>query len=143
MRTGSAATGKRAPAYFGRPIGKAQVVRAEELSSLLEDAEGRGVLSASDRDEVGWTDLVLRGRWRADDRQVMVLAEFPSVVDRHDVLRATDRATLLTRLGTPVVPMVAGTSVTEQAAEVARSRSVWQILNGRMIEPAAEAASDS
>ena len=134
---------ERARAYFGRLIRKAQVVTAEELSSLLEDAEGRGVLSASDRDEVGWADLVLRGRWRADDRQVMVLAEISSVVDRHDVLRATDRATLLARLGTPVVPVVAGTSVTERAADMARSRNVWQMLNGRVVEPAGEAGSDS
>ena len=129
---------ERAHAYFGRLIRKAQVVTAEELSGMLEDAEGRGVLSASDRDEVGWADLVLRGRWRADDRHVMVLAEISSVVDRHDVLRATDRATLLAKLGTPVVPVVAGASVTERAADMARSRNVWQMLNGRVVEPAGD-----
>ena len=129
---------ERAHAYFGRLIRKTQVVTAEELSGMLEDAEGRGVLSASDRDEVGWADLVLRGRWRADDRHVMVLAEISSVVDRHDVLRATDRATLLARLGTPVVPVVAGASVTERAADMARSRNVWQMLNGRVVEPAGD-----
>ena len=129
---------ERAPAYFGRLIRKTQVVTSEELSGMLEDAEGRGVLSASDRDEVGWADLVLRGRWRADDRPVMVLAEISSVVDRHDVLRATDRATLLAKLGTPVVPVVAGASVTERAADMARSRNVWQMLNGRVVEPAGD-----
>ena len=129
---------ERAPAYFGRLIRKAQVVTAEELSALLEDAEGRRVLSASDRDEVGWADLVIRGRWRADDRHVMVLAEISSIVDRHDVLRATDRATLLAKLGTPVVPAVAGASVTERAADMARSRNVWQMLNGRVVEPAGD-----
>ncbi len=129
---------ERAHAYFGRLIRKAQVVTPEELSGMLEDAEGRGVLSASDRDEVGWADLVLRGRWRADDRHVMVLAEISSVVDRHDVLRATDRATLLAKLGTPVVPVVAGASVTERAADMARSRNVWQMLNGRVVEPAGD-----
>ena len=134
---------ERAHAYFGRLVRKAQVVTPEELSGLLEDAAARGVLSASDRDEVGWADLVVRGRWRADDRQVMVLAEISSVVDRRDVLRATDRATLLAKLGTPVVPVVAGASVTEGAANMARSRNVWQMLNGRVVEPAGEAAGDS
>ncbi len=134
---------ERAHAYFGRLIRKPQVLTPAELTALLDDDAARSVLSESDRDEVGWADLVLRGTWRVDDRPVMVLAEISWVVDRHDVLRATDRATLLAQLGTPVVPVVAGASVTERAADMARSRSVWQMLDGRVVEPAGEAATDS
>ena len=134
---------ERAHAYFGRLIRKPQVLTPAELTTLLDDDAARSVLSESDRDEVGWADLVLRGTWRADDRPVMVLAEISWVVDRHDVLRATDRATLLAQLGTPVVPVVAGASVTERAADMARSRGVWQMLDGRTVEPPKEAAGDS
>ena len=126
---------ERAHAYFGRLLRKCRVLEPDELSDLLEDAADRGVLSQSDRDDVLWADVIVRGRWRADGRQVMVLAEVSWVVDRNDVRRALDRAALLSRLGTPVVPVVAGDSVTERAADMARSRNVWQMLDGRLVEP--------
>ena len=126
---------ERAHAYFGRLLRKGRVLGPDELSDLLEEAADRDVLSQSDRDEVAWADVIMRGRWRADGRQVMVLAEVSWVVDRNDVRRAVDRAALLARLGTPVVPVVAGDSVTERAADMARSRNVWQMLDGRLVEP--------
>ena len=126
---------ERAHACFGRLIRKSRVLEPDELSDLLDEAADRGVLSQSDRDEVAWADLIIRGQWRTDSRQVLVLAEISWVVDRNDVRRAVDRAALLARLGTPVVPVVAGDSVTERAAEMARSRSVWQMLDGRLVEP--------
>ena len=126
---------ERAHAYFGRLLRKCRVLGSQELSDLLEEAADRGVLSQSDRDDVSWADVIVRGRWRADGRQVMVLAEVSWVVDRNDVRRAVDRAALLARLGTPVVPVVAGDSVTERAADMARSRNVWQMLDGRLVEP--------
>ena len=128
---------ERAHAYFGRLIRKVHVLTPEELSALLDDAEDRGVLSESDRHAVAWADLIVSGRWRAADRSVMVLAEISSVVDRSDVRRAADRAAALAKLGTPVVPVVAGASVTERAADLARSRNVWQMLDGRIVEPQA------
>ena len=126
---------ERAHAYFGRLLRKGRVLGSQELSDLLEEAADRGVLSESDRDEVAWADLIMRGQWRTDGRQVMVLAEVSWVVDCNDVRRAVDRAALLGRLGTPVVPVVAGDSVTERAADMARSRNVWQMLDGRLVEP--------
>ena len=72
---------ERAHAYFGRLISKGRVVGSEQLSDLLEEAVHGGVLTQRDRDEVGWADLVMRGRWIADGRQVMVLAEISSLVD--------------------------------------------------------------
>ena len=126
---------ERAHAYFGRLLRKGRVLGSQELSDLLEEAADRGVLSESDRDDVSWADVIVRGQWRADGRQVMVLAEVSWVVDRNDVRRAVDRAALLARLGTPVVPVVAGDSVTERAADMARGRNVWQMLDGRLVEP--------
>lgn len=126
---------ENAHAYFGRLISKGRVLGSEKLSDLLEDAVHRGDLSQSDRYDVALADLVMRGRWLTDGREVMVLAEISSLVDLNDVRRAVDRAALLAKLGTPVVPVVAGTSVTERAADMARSQQVWQMLNGRIIEP--------
>ena len=130
---------EHAHAFFGNLVRKCRVVGSQELSEIVDDAIDRGVLSESDRKNLMLADLVVRGRWRTDGRTVMLLAEISWTVDLSDVSRATDRAALLAKLGTPVVPVVAGASVTERAADMARSHEVWQMLNGRIIEPPADA----
>ena len=130
---------ERAYSYFGRLIHKSRIIKPQKLYEMLDEAIERGVLSQRDRDQVGSADLVMRGRWIADGRQVMVLAEISALVDLNDVQRAVDRAALLAKTGMPVVPVVAGASVTERAADMARSHKVWQMLNGRIIEPPADA----
>ena len=130
---------ERAYSYFGRLIRKGRIIEPQKLYEMLDEAIERGVLSQRDRDQVGLADLVMRGRWIADGRQVMVLAEISALVDLNDVQRAVDRAALLAKTGLPVVPVVAGASVTERAADMARSRKVWQMLNGRIIAPPADA----
>ena len=130
---------ERAYSYFGRLIHKSRIIKPQKLYEMLDEAIERGVLSSRDRDQVGSADLVMRGRWIADGRQVMVLAEISALVDLNDVHRAVDRAALLAKTGMPVVPVVAGASVTERAADMARSHKVWQMLNGRIIEPPADA----
>ena len=131
---------ERAYSYFGRLIHKSRIIEPQKLYEMLDEAIERGVLSQRDRDQVGLADLVMRGRWIADGRQVMVLAEISALVDLNDVQRAVDRAALLAKTGMPVVPVVAGASVTERAADMARSHKVWQMLNGRIIEPPADAS---
>ena len=120
---------ERAPLHFACLIRRGRAVESAHLVELLEDAVDRGVLSQDDMDEVGFADLNIRGQWRADSRQVLALVEISSVVDDYAVRCAADRAALLAKLGTPVVPMVAGVSVTDQAAEMARRRNVWQVLD--------------
>lgn len=131
---------ERAYAYFGPLLRKARALTHEETAHLLEDAEEHGVLSADERYEAAWADVIMRGAWIPDGRQVMVLAEVWSVIDRCDVVRALDRAALLAKLGTPVVPVVAGDSITERAARMARSRNVLQVLDGRRLSHAGEYA---
>ena len=131
---------EHAYSYFGRLIHKSRVIGKQQLFEMLDDAVEHGVLSLGDREQVGWADLVMSGRWIADGRQVIVLAEISVLVDLNDVQRAVDRAGLLAKLGTPVVPVVAGESITDRAAAIARTRNVWQMLNGRSVEPLAEAS---
>ena len=128
---------EHAHAYFGRLIHKSRVIGQQQLFDMLDDAVEHGVLSQGDREQVGWADLVMSGRWIADGRQVIVLAKISVLVDLNDVQRAVDRAGLLAKLGTPVVPVVAGESITERAATIARTHNVWQMLNGRSVEPLA------
>jgi hypothetical protein len=45
------------------------------------------------------------------------------------------RAALLSRLGTPAIPVVAGKEVIEEAASLASMLHVWQLTNGQAIPP--------
>ena len=134
---------ERAPLHFWRLIRKGRVVESVELVDLLEEAVDRGVLSQVDMNKVTLADLIMRGQWRADGRQLLALVEISSVVDCDDVRDAADRAALLAKLGTPVMAVVAGASVTEQAAEMARSRNVWQVVEGQVVEPSDGCPPDS
>ena len=127
---------EHAPSYFSRLIRRCRVVGSPQLNELLEDAVDRGVLSQGDLNDVNLADLILRGRRLSDRLEVMVLVEISWVIDRSDVRRAADRATLLAKLGTPVMPVVAGASITEPAATMARNLDVRQLLNGRVESPA-------
>jgi hypothetical protein len=51
------------------------------------------------------------------------------------VERSVRRATLLSRLGTPAIPVVAGNEVIEEAANLASMLQVWQLTNGQAIPP--------
>ena len=127
---------EHAPSYFSRLIRRCRVVGSPQLNELLEDAVDRGVLSQGDLNDVNLADLILRGRRLGDRLEVMVLVEISWVIDRNDVRRAADRAALLAKLGTPVMAVVAGASITEPAATMARNLDVRQLLNGRVESPA-------
>ena len=131
---------EHAPSYFSGLIRRCRVVGSSQLNELLEDAVDRGVLSQGDLNNVTLADLVVRGRRLADRQEVMVVVEISWVIDRNDVRRAADRAALLAKMGTPVMPVVAGVSITEPAAAMARNLNVRQLLNGRSESPAERAA---
>jgi len=56
-------------------------------------------------------------------------------VGKDDVERAARRAAILAKLGTPALAAVAGEFVTADAAELARTEGVWQVMDGRVIAP--------
>ena len=125
----------RAPAYLARLVRRARVLSTAELVSLLEDAVERGEISEAEAAEVGWADLVVRGRRREDGTEVYVVVEVSWGVGPHDVERAVHRAALLAQLGTPALPMVAGKTVTDEAARLLRTTPVWQLIDGRVVPP--------
>lgn len=132
---------ERAPAYFARVIRRAHVLATEELVSWLDDAVERGEMSEVEAAEVAWADLVVRGRRREDGAEVYFVVEVSWGIGPHDVERAVHRAALLAQLGTPALPMVAGKTVTDEAARLMRTMSVWQLNDGQVVPP--EHATDS
>jgi hypothetical protein len=125
----------RAHAYFAPLIRRTHVLSGEEIETLLEGAVAQGLLSEAEADEILLADLLLRGRRRADNSAVYVVVEISWKIDPYDVERSVRRAALLSRIGTPAVPVVAGKEVIEEAANLADMLQVWQLTNGQAIPP--------
>jgi hypothetical protein len=126
---------RHVPTFFGRLARHARLVEPGQLADLLDDAVDQGRLPEAERDDVLLADLVVRGRRRTDQADVLFLGEVSAGVGVEDVRRAVDRAAILARLGTPVVPVVVGEQIIPEAAAYARARGAWQLLDGRVVAP--------
>ena len=126
---------ERAPAYFGRLVRRLRLVERMVLADALDTAVERGTLTEAEREAVLLADLVATGRRVTDQAEVYLLAEVSAGVGRGDVERAAGRAAALAKLGRPVIPIVAGDSITAEAAGLARRGGVWQVLDGQLTPP--------
>jgi hypothetical protein len=109
----------RAASYLGRIARRIRTLSTDELAARLDDAVVQGQLSVADKDEIMLADLVVRGRRRDDDTAVYLLVEISWSIGPYDVERAVERAALLSRVGTPALPVVAGRTTTEAAEQFA------------------------
>ncbi|MSQ23295.1 MAG: hypothetical protein EXR58_01900 [Chloroflexi bacterium] len=73
-------------------------------------------------------DLVLTGRRRGDNAEVYLVAEVSVGVGISNVRRASERASILARLGRPTLAVVAGERISRDADELARATDVHQVL---------------
>jgi len=134
---------ERGHAYFSRLVRRAHVLSGDELIALLDETVAAGQLSEEESDEILQADVVIRGRRREDGAEVYLVVEVSWGVGISDVQRASQRAALLSRTGTPTLPVVAGYWVTPEAQEPARALRVWQVTDGSVIPPEAEQGSSS
>ena len=114
---------------------RTHVLSGNELSILLEDAVAQQQLSEDEADDILLADVVVRGRRREDGADVHLVVEVSWGIGLSDVQRASTRATLLAKLGTPTIPVVAGFWMTPEAQEPARALKVWQVTNGHVTPP--------
>ncbi|MCS6817754.1 MAG: hypothetical protein N0A16_01325 [Blastocatellia bacterium] len=126
---------RHAPAYFRALARKIRVLSSEELSAFLEDAVEQGRLTDAEADEIIQTDIVARGRHPEEGGEVYLVIEVSWGVGLSDVERAARRALLLSQLGLRTISVVAGESVTEEAAQLAQRLNVWRVIDGRVIPP--------
>jgi hypothetical protein len=127
-------------AYFSRVIRRPHVLSSDEIVALVEDAQDRGVFSAAEARELYEADVIVRGKRQEDGKDVYLLVEVSWGVGTHDVERAVERAALLARLGTAVIPVVAGKRLAGDAIHLARTRQVWQVTDGYALPPESAAA---
>jgi hypothetical protein len=125
----------KARAYFGRLLRRLHVLSPEELASVLDDAVETGALLEDQADDIALANIVMRGKHKHDGTDVYLLVEVSWGVGPNDIERAARRATLLAQLGTPVIPAVAGRRLTAEAGELARTKQVWQIMDGYALAP--------
>lgn len=126
---------ERAPAYFHRLIRRPHALSADELVTLIEDARLQGHLSEDEADALFQADVIVRGRHQVEGTDLYLVVEVSWGIGLSDVQRAAERARLLARLGTPALPVVAGTWVTPEAQEAAEALQVWQVTNGHAAAP--------
>ncbi|MDH3601236.1 MAG: hypothetical protein OEU26_16585 [Candidatus Tectomicrobia bacterium] len=126
---------ERAPAYFHRLIRRPHALSADELVTLIEDARLQGHLSEEEADALFQADVIVRGRHQVEGTDLYLVVEVSWGVGLPDVQRAAERARLLARLGTPALPVVAGTWVTPEAQEAAEALQVRQVTNGHAADP--------
>jgi len=126
---------ERAPSYFAKLLRRIRVLSSTEVADLADDAIERRVLSETDRGELLAADLVGRGLRREDQQEAYLVVEVSSLIDAHDVLRASERAALLAAItGKPAIAVVAGEQASLDAREAARDRQAWQVLDG-VVQP--------
>ena len=125
----------KARGYFGRFLRRLHVLSSDEVAVLLDDAVDGGELSEAQADDIALADIIIRGKHRQDGSDTYLIVEVSWGVGPYDVERAARRAEFLTRLGFPVIPAVAGRRLTAEAAELARAKQVWQILDGSALAP--------
>ncbi|HLG72129.1 MAG TPA: hypothetical protein VK009_17060 [Chloroflexota bacterium] len=126
---------KFAAAYFSRLARRLRVVDRSTLADALDEAVDAGDISDPDREDAIRADLVLSGKDREGGADSYFVVEISAGVGVGDVQRASDRARIMSKLGKPGVPVVAGEWLTEQAKRAAADLHVRQIEVGRRILP--------
>lgn len=126
---------ERGHSYFSRLLRRPHVLSSDELVTLIEDAVTQGQFREDEADDLFQADVIVRGRSRDDDSTTYLVVEVSWGVGLSDAQRASSRAVLLTRLGFPVLPVVAGTWINSEAQEVAHALQVWQLIDGRLTPP--------
>ena len=120
---------------FGRLLRRAHVLSSDEITALVDDATDGGLLTHAQADEILLADVIVRGKRREDNAAVYLVVEVSWGVGVHDVERAASQARLLSRVGTPAIPVVAGEWVSADARELAEQKNTWQLTDGRPVAP--------
>lgn len=122
-------------AYFRRILKRSRLLSVAEVDRLLAPAIEQGVLTDDEAEEILLADVIVRGRLAQTGEETFGLAEVSWGVGEQDVVRASQRAALLSRAGLRAIPVVAGEWITPDAVSASERLSVWRVLDGAAIEP--------
>jgi TolA-binding protein len=119
----------KAGAIFGSRLRRPQVIDAGVLWELLRER-----LDESEIRKIVTADLIVRGQLfpPQNERELWLIVEISSVIDRNDVARAASRAALLRKAGLLALPVAAGQRVTQGAAALSSQLHVVLAKNGSL-----------
>lgn len=121
--------------YFGPIARRIRLLSVNDRDDLLDRLEEEDLLSRAEVDDVRLADAIFTARH--EDRAVYLLLEASKTIGPFDVKRAARRAELLSRVGTPTLPIVAGEHISEETTGRATAAGVWVVTNGSVTAPAA------
>lgn len=108
---------------------KGRAADSSEFEELLEDAQEIGVITGEQSRQIQWVDLVLSGRRRADDAEVYLAAEVSITIGDSDILRAAERAAILSAcVDRPVISAVIGEHIDDARTNLAAANGVVVLL---------------
>jgi hypothetical protein len=127
--------GRKGPAYLSPIARRLRVIESGPLADMLDDAVDERLLTGDERNAILRADVIMSGRRREDGESVYLAVEISGGVGTHDVERVATRATLLAKLGRPVLAVVAGRRIHDDAAALARALGVWTAEEGEVTPP--------
>lgn len=108
---------------------KGRAADSSKFEELLDDAQEKGVITGEQSRQIQWVDLVLSGRRRADDAEVYLTAEISITIGDSDILRAAERAAILSAcVDQPVISAVIGEHIDDARTELAAANGVVVLL---------------
>ena len=116
---------QNAGAYFGEILSRIRVIDNNDLAVQVDNAIREGRFNRDERRVLLALDLVLRGRdWDTNEEKCLAV-EVSAGVGLRDVERSWSRASLVEKLyGVPVMPVVAGYSISPFYRQLADDRGV-------------------
>ena len=120
---------QNAGAYFGEILSRIRVIDNNDLAVQVDNAIREGRFNRDERRVLLALDLVLRGRdWDTNEEKCLAV-EVSAGVGLRDVERSRNRASLVEKLyGLPVMPVVAGYSISPFYREIANDRGVHVVI---------------
>ena len=119
----------RAASCFGHLLRRIRVVDNSALADRIDDAIESGTFAEADREPLLLLDVVAWGRDVQTREERYQAAEVSAGIGETDILRAADRAALLEKLtGVPVLPVVAGYSISPRFRSIAAGRQVQVVI---------------
>jgi hypothetical protein len=119
-----------APLLFDHLLPEPVALSRPELNTLLRAAIADGQMERGDVVRVLRTDIIFRAEGETPPRYLAV--EVSWTIGVSDVIRAAERARLLSKLGRPALAAVAGRRIQPDAVDLASRRDVAVILDEQM-----------
>ena len=111
---------ERASSYFGIYLRYPRRIEHDELEGV-DEALVAGILSQREVDNLQWIDVLVRGKDKREPHlpETLLTVEVSVTIDADDVLRAEERARILTKAGYRAIGVVGGITIGESAQALA------------------------